>query len=309
MQLRDDAPQVLRPPRPRTLQPPPARPLVPAGPDDRFFDYCLQPYRPRAKLNGKVRAEGALWYALQLAGILEQAEPPLRALQSLLGRDQTVWGAKWDGQRWFFELYIYDPQQAEPASRLGPLAEALAPWVRVVPQVAPHVPYMMVSLDLDAEILRAGVLEEVTLYLSGTALHEGRSYKLRAGQPPELDNYYRFLAPKPEIDELLALLTTSAHVDYAKPQTLAQVLIPELFACRRICVAKKRWRDGIYFSGLDVDQLLFALRRLQWPAPMTAYVAHHAEAFEHLQWDVGVDCEQRPDGSIGYVKSSFYGTL
>jgi hypothetical protein len=35
------------------------------------------------------------------------------------------------------------------------------------------------------------------------------------------------------------------------------VLIPELFACKKVYAAKKRTADGVYFSGITVEQLLW----------------------------------------------------
>ena len=36
---------------------------------------------------------------------------------------------------------------------------------------------------------------------------------------------------------------------------LADIIMPELFECTKICVAKKRIADAIYYSGITVDQL------------------------------------------------------
>jgi len=298
--------------KPRVEPPRHPLPLTPAlhtGPGDRYFDYCLQPYQPRHQTAGKLRSENVLWYSLQLAGLLEQARPPLLALQAALGRDMTVWGVKWDGQRLFWEFYFYDPRKQDPAATLSGLRETLAPWLTFAPQVAETVPYMMVSFDLDAEILAQGRVDSVNLYLTGSELHEGRSYKVWGDGRRELDNTYRFLQPKPEVDVMLGLLTSSLWVDYSDARTLAKVLIPELYVCKRVCVAKKRLRDGVYFSGLDIDQLLFALKRFGYPAALVDYVGRHAESLDHIFWDVGVDYDPDGAGGITYPKTSIYGTL
>lgn len=274
---------------------------------DRYFDYCLEPYAPRRPPAGKLRSENLLWHALRLAGVESAFEAPLRALQASLGRDMIVWGIKHDGARFFFELYIYDPQHEEPRARYAGLQETLAPWLRLTPSPSPAIPTMMVSFDLDDAVAGSGVIEEANLYLTGTPRHEGRSYAAR-GDTLELRNHYRFLEPKREVDQVLALLRSSAFIDYREPRTLAQVLIPELFACKRICVAKKRACDGLYFSGVDVDQLLFALRRFAWPSAFTTLVQNVVADLDHLYFDVGVDVAQ-PNGEITYPKTSIYGTL
>lgn len=284
--------------------------LLRTGPGDRYFDYCLQPYSPRRQPRGKLRSENLLWHSLQVAGLLERARPPLLALQASLGRDMTVWGVKTDGARLFWEFYLYDPKKEDPRATVAGLRETLAPWLELRPQVRESIPYMMVSFDLDAKILDRGSVDELNLYLTGTSLHEGRSYKVFADRPAEFENLYRFLEPKREIDTVLPLLTSSMWLDFdADPRLLARVLIPQLFACKRICVAKKRLRDGVYFSGIDVDQLSTFMQRFAYPEPIRAFLKRHAEELDHIFFDVGIDYQPDGQGGVDYPKTSFYGTL
>jgi len=282
--------------------------LFESGPDDRYFDYCLQPYRPRRSWRGKLRPENLLWLSLAIGGTLDALRPPLLALQETLGRDMTVWGAKWDGTRLFWEIYVYDPEKEDPNATLEGIAQALKPWLRVVPRPRESIPYQMVSFDLDGSAIARGTIDEVNLYLTGGPGHSGRSYKAR-GDGFELENTYRFLDAKREIDQILPLVKASVFVDYTDPPRLSKVLIPELYACKKVCVAKKRFRDGVYFSGIAVEQLLFFLKRFSYPAGLVDFVTRRRESFEHLSWDVGIDYAQGEDGAMTYPKTSFYGTL
>src|ERR1700677_1301635 len=118
-------------------------PLLESGPDDRYFDYCLEPYRPRRSWRGKLRPENLLWRSLAVGGALDGLRPPLCALQDTLGRDMTVGGVKWDGARLFWEIYVYDPDKEDPNATLHGLARALRPWFRVLPQPRETIPYQM----------------------------------------------------------------------------------------------------------------------------------------------------------------------
>jgi hypothetical protein len=290
------------------LQAPERFVLLPTGPGDRYFDYCLQPYQPRRPTAGKLRAENIFRRSLQVMGCLDAFAEPVAAMQDSLGRDMTVWGIKYDGRSLWCELYVYDPRKEDPAATLTGLTRTLEPWIRVTPEIPESVPYMMFSFDLFADSMQRGVVPEVNVYLTGTPDHEGRSYRVTASTR-ELENTYRFMEPKRDIDRVLALLESSLFIDYGDPRVLSRVLVPELFACKRVCVAKKRLRDGIYYSGIDVDQLLWFFRTLEYPSPIRSFVEKHRERFEHLYFDVGIDIEQRGDGSIAYSKSSFYGTF
>ena len=285
-----------------------AVPLLESGPDDRYFDYCLEPYRPRRPWRGKLRAENLLWLSLAVGGTLDALRPPLQAVQQSLGADMTVWGVKWDGQRLFWEVYVYDPQKEDPQATVRGLAQTLQPWLGGFPTIDESIPYQMVSFDLDGAVAGRGALEDVNLYLTGGQGHAGRSYKAREGSF-ELENTYRFLDAKREIDQILQLLKASVFVDYGAPARLSKVLVPELYACKKVCVAKKRRCDGVYFSGIAVEQLLFFLRRFAYPPALVDFVTRHQARFEHLLFDVGLDYRQDADGAIAYPKTSFYGTL
>jgi len=283
-------------------------PLARTSPSDRHFDYCLQPYRPRRSPRGKLRAENLLLKALELSGSLAPALPVIEALRASLGRDMVVWGTKWDGERLFFELYIYDPQKEDPKATVSGLRETLRSLLPIGPTVAETIPYMMVSFDLDVPVFESGAVSELNLYLSDVDAHAGRSYVV-SGEQMALANTYRFLEPKREIDTLLALLESSSFIDYSDPRVLGRVLLPDLFACKRVCVAKKRLRDGVYFSGLSIEQLLGFLRRCSYPAPLVAFADAIAGDLDHVYFDVGLDLLQDASGAISYPKTSFYGTF
>jgi len=168
---------------------------------------------------------------------------------------------------------------------------------------------MMVSFDLDADVIARGRVDDVSLYLTGETGHAGRAYELSA-RGPELTNTYRFLEAKREVDQVLALVEASVFVDWSRRETLAKVIPPQLWACKKICVAKKRRADGIYFSGITVEQLLWFFRRFSYPAPLVAFVAQHEAKFEHLFFDVGIDYRWDTDkNELVTTKSSYYGTF
>jgi len=282
--------------------------LLPSSEADRYFDYCLEPYRPRRPWKDKYRSENLLWHSLLIGNALDELREPLRAVQQSLGKDLTVWGVKWDGSRLWWEVYFYDPRKEDPNATITSIASVLSEWIRVVPRVAETIPYMMVSFDLDASVRARGSIDAVNLYLTGEKAHAGRSYRA-TGSGFELENTYRFIEPKRDIDEVLPLLRSSAFVDYSGRARLAEVLMPQLFACKKVCISKKRTCDAIYYSGINIEQLLWFFRRFSYPAALVDFVEKHQERFEHLYFDVGIDYRTDESGSICYPKTSYYGTL
>ena len=285
----------------------PVRPLPRTAETDRFFDYCLQAYDPLRDPRGKLRSEALLWNSVDVAGASPALEDALDALQRHAGRDMTVVGIKHQAGRLWWELYFYDRQKEDPAVRADAIIDAIAPWIRVVPRPRETVPYFMFSFDVHPDTAPGGSVDVVNLYLPYYEVQGGRSYKLSADRL-EMDNVYRFLHPKTEIRQIVHDIRQSVFVDYARVP-LSRVLLPELIDCNRICVAKKRFADAVYYSGIDVGQLVFFLRRFGYPEPIVAFVEGHRGALDHLRFDVGVDYVMEPDGSVTMTKSSYYCTL
>jgi hypothetical protein len=283
------------------------RPLARITDEDRFFDYCLQPYDPLRDPRGKLRSESLLWNSLDAAGASPALDDALRAIQSTAGRDMTVFGIKHQAGRLWWELYFYDRLKEDPAVRAASIIDSVAPWFRIVPRPRETVPYFMFSFDVRPDTADGGTVDVVNLYLPYYEVQGGRSYKLSA-DGLEMDNVYRFLHPKTEIRHILHEIRQSVFVDYSRV-SLSRVLLPELIDCNRICVAKKRFADAVYYSGIDVGQLLFFLRLLQYPSPIIEWVDAHRGELDHLRFDVGIDYTMEPDGSIVMTKSSYYGTL
>ncbi len=271
---------------------------------DRFFDYCLRPYRPRRAARGKLRAEYLLFEALEVAGLFERTRAVLHALRDSLGRDRVVWGVRHDGERLSFELRVVDPRGA--ASVRG-LAETLAGVLAVRPRVREAIPYSAIGFVLDQATFEAGAIAELTLHVAGGDEREGVTY-LATEQGAQLSGSYRFFEPKPDVDDMLGLVKSSCFIDYSEPRTLGHVLVPELYCCKRICVEKRRTRDALTYTGISIDHLLAVLRRLGYPSRLVEVASHVEADLDHLYFDVCVELEQDRDGTIRYPLACFYGT-
>jgi hypothetical protein len=283
------------------------RPLPYASDEDRYFDYCLQPYDPLRDPRGKLRSEALLWNSLDVAGAPPSLDGALRAVQARAGRDMTVVGIKHHEGRIWWELYFYDRLKEDADVRASAIIDAVSPWFHVRPRPAESVPYFMVSFDVFPDTAEGGTVEVVNLYLPYYEGQGGRSYKVW-GDRMEMDNVYRFLHPKLEIRHILHEIRQSVFVDFERV-SLSRMLLPELIDCNRICVAKKRFADAVYYSGIDVGQLIFFMRRFGYPTAIQSFVAQHRGVFDHLRFDVGIDYTMEPDGSVVIAKSSYYCTL
>ena len=299
--------------RPRAPTAPlPLWPQPPAGPrgESVHYDYCLLPYTPRPTTADDLASVNVLRWSWQAHGVLAEGEALLARLLAGLGAGQVVWGIKQranqpEASSW--ELYFYRrPHNPQPYT-LARIAELFAPLV-VHGEVPEHWRWLMFSVEFDVAQLRGERPCASSVYIESSGL----SYKLHAGQPPELENHYIFRDPLTGIDEILARLQVSVHAQ-PHPLGLARLLPPQLMRAFHVCVANKRLADAVYWSRVDFDQLQFFLARHSWPAELRAQLTAHASQLRHLQWDLGADFQRTPDEPTGtgfaFIKSGIYGSF
>jgi hypothetical protein len=281
----------------------------PARADEVLRDYVLAPYPPRRDPRGGLRAVNLLIESFALAGVEAEGVRVIERLRALLGVGRTVWGIKHAAGALSWELYVYDPGAARPEARIEAvcttLAELIAPpdLARLPPGFAPH----MMSLELDAAALRDRGAAHLTCYVHG-ADEPGASRSYALGPDGlRLANLYTFHDPRRDARALIARVRSSVHLG-AAAIGVAAMLWPEVHRCRRLCVANKRAADGVYWSGVDTDQLAWFLAKTGWPAPLAASLDARRTRYGHLAWDVGVDFALAGAGGPTVTKSAIYAT-
>ena len=276
---------------------------------DVFFDYCLYEYKPAVPFENKLRSVNLLFQSFELFNTHEKAFDLVRTIQEGIGYSWTVWGLKQQGESVAWEFYFYDYRRAQRQRSITRILEIIKPMIPCRIQAIETQPYFMFSIDIDDDLLSGKrKLDEIHMYIGNTAsnVSSGISYSLTA-RGKKLENFYFFFDPKTEMKGLLNKVFCSAHVD---PSRIAidQIVWPELRTCKRICAANKQNNDCIYFSGIDVHQLVFFLKRLKYPGKIISFVEGNRSVLNHLQYDVGFD--YRTEGNeVIILKSGYYGFL
>lgn len=280
-----------------------------ASDSDPALSYCLWPYERPAPAQDKHRTLNLLLHSFELASLDARAFDIVEALRDGIGPFRTVWGAKRIGGHWAWEFYFYDYARRRRQVSATRVLQALQPLVRCAVPVNEQLPYFMCSLDLDADIAAGRrALDVVHLYVGnpGSTVSSGIAYGVREGGTL-LENFYFFFDARTQLDEVRKKVASSAFFD-ATALPLDSVLRTELLACNTICVANKQGHDCIYFSGVTVDQLLWFLRWLQYPAPAVAFVERERDRLDHLLFDVGFDYRMQ-GGRLDILKSGYYGVF
>jgi hypothetical protein len=273
-------------------------------PGDRALDYCLLPYDPVAPVEGKLRSVAVLAETFALMGVEDEGLALVAQMRARLGHGRTVWGVKYDRARetLSWEFYFYDVGRRFGDLSPEGMTALFAPAVAVEPVAPRELPWHMLSVEFTPAHLRGAATTTVRAYLEKVSL----SYELR-GATLTLENRYSFHDPRAEIDAILFDLRHSVHWDRASV-SLAALIPPELLRCRHICVANKRLADGMYFSRITVDQLLWFLKRFEVSPRVRAFVEARRASLDHLLWDVGFDFRSE-NGALQVTKSGFYGSF
>ena len=274
---------------------------------DLFFDFCLWKYTPVVPYENKFRCVNLLFHSFEVMGIPEQGFELIKAIRKGIGVSQTVWGVKRLGDDIIWEFYFYDYGRRERENSITKLLDIIRPFIRCEIKANENYPYFMFSIDINGDLISGSrELEEIHMYIGnpGSTVSSGICYSLTSSET-RLENFYFFFDAKEEMDEIMAKAACSAHIDSTRIQ-IDQILWPELTKCKVIVVANKQENDSVYFSGINIDQLIFFLHRRGYPKELVSFTEENRAKLDHLQFDVGFDYRME-SRDLMILKSAYYG--
>ena len=274
---------------------------------DVFFDFCLWEYQPVIPSRNKFRSVNLLFHSFEVAGISGRGFDLIHALRRGIGDSRTVWGVKQLGDHLLWEFYFYDYRRRDRERSITKLLDVIRPFVPCEIRANENNHYFMFSIDISNDLVTgARELDEIHMYTDnvGSTVSSGICYSL-TGKGVRLENFYFFFDAKTEMDKIRAKVACSAYLDTTHIG-IDSILWPELRDCRIIVAANKQQNDSVYFSGIDVGQLIFFLERLHYPAALTSFVEENESKLDHLRYDVGFDYRMEGD-DLMILKSGYYG--
>ena len=163
----------------------------------------------------------------------------------------------------------------------------------------------MFSIDVLQPFFENKKLNGVHVYIGGRSNYGFSYFWDENGITKE--NVYSFFDAMKEKEKITKELHKSIFVDFSKVR-INEVLIPELQDCKSVCVAKKQMCDSVYYSGIDISQFLFFLKKFGYPDEIVSFIETHKSELDHLQYDVGFDYRME-SGKLKILKSGYYGTF
>ena len=277
--------------------------------DDPSLNYCLWQYTTGVPAEDKYRAVNLLLHSFDFAGLDARAHEFIDAVRDAVGPFRTVFGVKWVDGRMTWEFYFYDYERQQRTVAINKTLAALKPQLRCPVRVNEELSYFMFSLDIDPALIRGeSDMDVVHMYVGnpGSTVTSGICYAMRE-ESFTLENFYFFFDAATQMQQAADKISCSAHVDPVNID-LDEILLPQLRDCQTICVANKQEHDCVYFSGVDVTQLLFFMHRLEYPAQTIEFVERNRSMLDHLLFDVGIDYRLEGD-EVVFLKSGYYGVF
>jgi hypothetical protein len=275
--------------------------------EDTYCDFMLWEYKPVASTARKLRTATLLFHSFEVAGFAPRVLDWVQAIRDGIGELNTVWGVKQVGGRLAWEFYFYDYRRQQRQRSMTWLKDVVRPFAGCRVPVNEQLPYFMFSIDID-ELLVTGArnIEEIHMYIgnTGSTVSSGICYSLKESGT-QLENFYFFFDPRTEMEKIAGKAGCSAHVDESGTN-LDQILWPELRNCNVIILANKQNNDGVYFSRINIEQLIFFLNRLGYPREICRFIEERRAELDHQLYDVGFDYRVE-GGKVVVLKSGYYG--
>ena len=229
--------------------------------NDTFFDAHLNAYKPEGNPVGKLRVSNLLTNSFTVANVADSYYDLKDTIGSHMGLNETIWGIKKNGNDFGWEFYFSDQGGKKPEVNVTHIAPVVKDYFDLNAVVDEDRNYPMFSFDVCDDFFRKKKVDTIHLYIDchTCVIASLLSYAL-SGSDVQLENVYFMYDARSQLD-LLYWNKDSAMITLKKidPQ---EILFPELMDCELIILAKKPEADGIYFSGLNVNDLLFFLNAL-----------------------------------------------
>lgn len=275
----------------------------------KYYDYGFDPYDPIAPVQGKLSSEDLLYNSLQASAYQKTFLLLVRRIKDAIGSWKTVWGVKLGRFNVTWEFYFYNHRDWDSRRTVECLLKVFRSCFKMSEFVdigIEHQPYFMFSVDLSDKVFESNRIDGIHLYTQGRkGIFQGNSYYW-GHRGIELENHYDFYLVREETNQFIDKLKQSVVFGKYVDAFLQHELVRQLLPCYRICVANKRKTDAIYFSRVNVSQLIFFLEYFSYPGHIIDFVVSREKKLNHLLYDVAFDCIFSSRGPV-FCKSSYYG--
>jgi len=273
---------------------------------DILFNYCHKPYVPVKPVIGKLKSENLLFESFRHESCGDEFYRFIEMLKTDFGLDSTVWGIKKANGNLFWEFYFYNYNKKDSRINVSNFLTICKNFFSSILDMNEKTPYFMFSADITKDVFRQKKIGGAHIYFSHLLTNSGHCY-FKSSEETRIENIYHFFYDlKDDLRKIVAEVKNALFND-VNTSVIKNILIQELLPCKHICVAHKEDREGIYYSGITVDQFLFFLRKFEYPCGIIDFIEENKKNLDHLLYDIGFDYKLNQN-MFTIIKSGYYGT-
>jgi len=273
---------------------------------DRYYDFCLWEYQPATPPANKLRSVNLLFHSFETTGMPERMFDLVQTIRRGLGMFNTVWGIKQVEGKLRWEFYFYDYRRIERERSITRLLNIIRPFADCRIELNENLHYFMFSIDITPDLVSGSrELDEIHMYIGnpGSSVSSGICYSIK-NSGTRLENFYYFFDARKHRHEILNKTYCSAYVD--SRISADRLFWPEVRNCRVIVVANKQGNDAVYFSGITIEQLIFFLKKMNYPDALVRFAEDNKSRLDHMLYDAGYDYRME-ENRLVILKSGYYG--
>lgn len=276
-----------------------------------YYDFVHDPYRPIESTKNKFLSDALFNNSLVTSKFEDKLLRIKDSIGGAIGRWNTIWGVKFYGKKISWELYFYTHRIPSFQIAAEALIQALQSNIQIPFLLRSGIrkqPYFMFSVDISNQILELNSINCLHLYIDGMPrIKSSASYNWGINGISH-ENYYYFYGMPNETSELIEQLKSNPIINYRYKYLLSHNLVKRLMACKRIYLADKHDKIGIYFSRVNVAQFIVFLEHFSYPRSILDFVRSNRKNLNHLLYDVAFNCSITEKGMI-FKDSSYYGVF
>lgn len=272
--------------------------------EDLYYNFVLFKYIPINSTEGKYTNTNIFYKAIENSSNKQKFLNIILKLRKLLGKNQVVWGIKQINEKLIYELYFYQIYNPKLVSIKNIINELKEDFNIFNFEEINNLNSVMFSFDFLENQFKINKLDIYFNRYIGNNLHT-KAFSIGENYATEFKNYYITYNPL-ELNEIKISILNSPY-KITKEQ-LNEILIPELMKCNKIYVGSKRNCNGIYYQGLNIEQFLFFLKKINFNLNIIEFIEKNKDKFNYLLFDVSFDYDII-ENKLVILKSGFYGTF
>mgnify|MGYP001305040040 CR=1 FL=1 len=300
--------------------------------DDIFNDFMGNPYNPSFTgklflpikpndITTQLKPSNILFHSISNIDYRQKFFNFFTHLRDLNGNDNSCWGIKNIDGKLEWEMYMYKTYNSN-CYNYARIASDKSNFLNLSKFKNHKQNYLMFSFEM-----KDGVdeLEDINFYFNGMPLHNtmmgrhwGNTYSYDGNNYIKQNDYHFFIYDimthkRGKLNTLLEMspMFNSKYINELIPNKIFDYYQNVYKGGNNdftLCISNKTNSDAVYFVHVNIDILLYFIKKYNYPQELISFIEINKLKFNHLFFDLMIDYKVI-DNKLKVFKTAFYNTL